>query len=124
MPVPISFTSIRVALDSGEGESPCADAHGHGVAAPYLIVKVPDLTLIAIQNGCRFPDAEVFQIIGGQSIEDQFTDKRHMPIWGYELFGDEADDAQAHQRATARVNSLVRYVRSIQLSAPCSSTNF
>jgi hypothetical protein len=47
-----------------------------------------------------------------------------MPIWGYELFGDEADDAQAHQRATARVNSLVRYVRSIQLSAPCSSTNF
>jgi hypothetical protein len=101
-----------------------ADARGHGVVAPYLIVKVPDLTMITIQQGCRFPDAEVFQIIDGQSNDDQFTDKRHMPIWGYELFGNEADDAQAHQRATARVNSLVGYLRSIQLSAGCSGKQF
>jgi len=101
-----------------------ADARGHGVVAPYLVVKVPDLTMIAIQHGCQFPDSEIFQIIDGQSNDDQFTDKRHMPIWGYELFGNEADDAQAHQRATARVNSLVGYLRGIQLSAPCSRTNF
>jgi hypothetical protein len=100
-----------------------ADARGHGVVAPYLVVKVPDLTMIAVQHGCQFPDAEVFQIIDGQSRDDQFTGKRHMPIWGYELFGDEADDAQAHQRATARVNSLVGYLRSIQLSSPCPSTS-
>jgi hypothetical protein len=101
-----------------------ADARGHGVVAPYLVVKVPDLTMIAIQHGCQFPDSEIFQIIDGQSNDDQFTDKRHMPIWGYELFGNEADDAQAHQRATASVNSLVGYLRGIQLSAPCSRTNF
>lgn len=101
-----------------------ADARRHGVVAPYLVVKVPDLTMIAIQHGCRFPDSEVFQIIDGQSSDGQFTGKRHMPIWGYELFGDEADDAQAHQRATARVNSLVGYLRSIQLSTPCPRTSF
>jgi hypothetical protein len=101
-----------------------ADARGHGVVARYLVVEVPDLTMIAIQHGCRFPDSEIFQIIDGQSNDDQFTDKRHMPIWGYELFGSEADDAQAHQRATARVNSLVGYLRGIQLSSPCSSANF
>lgn len=101
-----------------------ADARGHGVVAPYLNVKVPDLTMIAIQHGCRFPDSEIFQIIDGQTNDDQFTGKRHMPIWGYELFGDQVDDAQAHRWATARVNILVGYLRSIQLSAPCSNTNF
>jgi hypothetical protein len=101
-----------------------ADARGHGVVAPYLALKVPDLTMIAIQHECRFPDSEVFQIIDGQSSDDQFTGKRHMPIWGYDLYGDEADDAQAHQRATARVNSLVAYLRSVQLSSPCSSSHF
>lgn len=98
-----------------------ADARGHGVVAPYLIVKVPDLTMIKVEHGCQFPDSEIFQIIDGQSSDDQFTGKRHMPIWGYELFGNEADDAQAHQRAIARVNSLVGYLRSIQLSAACSN---
>ena len=98
-----------------------ADARGHGVVAPYLVAKTPDLTMIASRHGCQFPDAEIFQFIDGQSNDEQFTVKRHMPIWGYELFGDEADDAQAHQRAINRVDSLVGYLRSIQLSAPCSS---
>jgi cytochrome c553 len=101
-----------------------ADARGHGVVAPYLFAKVPDLTMIAIQHGCRFTDSEIFEIIDGQSNDDQFTGKRHMPIWGYELFGNEADDAQAHQRATERINSLVGYLRGIQLSTQCASTNF
>lgn len=95
------------------------DARGNGVVAPYLAVKVPDLTLIAGQAGCRFPAAEVFQIIDGQSADD--AGKRHMPIWGYEFFGDEADDAQAHQEAIDRVSRLVGYLRSVQLSTPCSS---
>jgi hypothetical protein len=37
-----------------------------------------------------------------------------MPIWGYEFFGAEADEAVAHRDATEKVDRLVTYLRTIQ----------
>lgn len=92
------------------------------MVAPYLVANVPDLTRIAVRHECRFSEAEVFKFIDGQST-DEIPGQRHMPIWGYEFFGDEADDAQAHELSTGRVNRLVAYLRTMQDSAPCPSAD-
>ena len=81
--------------------------------APLLTVPVPDLTLIAQRRGGQFPELEVFRIIDGQS-DLTGHGPRHMPVWGYEFFGDDADDETAHRRATDKVDRLVAYLRSIQ----------
>lgn len=90
-----------------------ADARGTGPVAPLLTVPVPDLTLIAARRGGEFPELDIFRIIDGQS-ELTGHGPRHMPIWGYEFFGDDADDEVAHRRATDKVDRLVAYLRSIQ----------
>lgn len=90
-----------------------ADAQGTGPVAPLLTLPVPDLTRIAQRRGGEFPELEVFRIIDGQS-DLVGHGPRHMPVWGYEFFGDDADDEVAHRRATEKVDRLVAYLRSIQ----------
>jgi len=90
-----------------------ADARGTGPVAPLLTVPVPDLTRISQRRGGQFPELEVFRIIDGQS-ELAGHGPRHMPVWGYEFFGDDADDEVAHRRATEKVDRLVAYLRSLQ----------
>lgn len=90
-----------------------ADARGTGPVAPLLNVPVPDLTRIAQRRGGEFSELEIFRIIDGQAdLADHGP--RHMPVWGYEFFGDDADDEAAHRRATDKVDRLVAYLRSIQ----------
>jgi len=90
-----------------------ADATGNGPVAPLLTVKVPDLTRIAQRRDGQYPELEVFRIIDGQS-QLAAHGPRHMPVWGYEFFGPEADDEAAHGRATLKIDRLVSYLRSIQ----------
>jgi mono/diheme cytochrome c family protein len=90
-----------------------ADARGTGPVAPLLTVPVPDLTRIAQRRGGDFPELEIFRIIDGQS-DLAGHGPRHMPVWGYEFFGDDVDDEVAHRRATDKVDRLVAYLRSIQ----------
>ncbi|MEJ0039886.1 MAG: cytochrome c [Gammaproteobacteria bacterium] len=90
-----------------------ADARGTGPVAPLLTVPVPDLTRVAQRHGGEFPELEIFRIIDGQS-DLAGHGPRHMPVWGYEFFGDDADDEVAHRRATDKVDRLVAYLRSIQ----------
>jgi mono/diheme cytochrome c family protein len=89
------------------------DARGSGPVAPLLTVEVPDLTRIAARRHGEFPELEVFRIIDGQS-ELAAHGPRHMPVWGYEFFGDDADDEAAHRRAVEKVDRLVGYLRTIQ----------
>jgi len=89
------------------------DARGTGAVAPLLTVPVPDLTRIAQRRSGEFPELEIFRIIDGQS-DLAGHGPRHMPVWGYEFFGDDADDEVAHRRATDKVDQLVAYLRSIQ----------
>lgn len=90
-----------------------ADARGTGPVAPLLTVPVPDLTQIARRRGGEFPELEIFRIIDGQS-ELAGHGPRHMPVWGYEFFGDDVDDEVAHRQATDKVDRLVAYLHSIQ----------
>jgi mono/diheme cytochrome c family protein len=89
------------------------DARGGGSVAPLLNVPVPDLTLISARRGGTFPNVEIFQIVDGQA-DLSAHGPRHMPVWGYEFFGEDADDQAAHARASAKVERLVQYLRSIQ----------
>lgn len=88
------------------------DARGDGVLKPYLKVAAPDLTLIAARRNGQFPQQDIYRIIDGQSSDDNAH--RHMPLWGYEFYGEDADDQKAHQRASERVSSLVAYLEHIQ----------
>ncbi len=89
-------------------------AHGNGPIAPLLRIEVPDLTLIAARRGGNFPELEIYRIIDGQADLGAHG-PRHMPVWGYEFFGNETDDDEtAHRQATEKVDSLVGYLRSIQ----------
>ena len=92
-----------------------ADARGNGPVSPYINVAVPDLTHMALANGGDFPAEKIYRVVDGQS-DSPAHGERHMPVWGYEFFGDEGDDRSAHQQATDKVDSLVTYLRSVQQS--------
>lgn len=111
---------LRPGAESGEqvylmscGSCHGVDARGNGPVAPFLKVEVPDLTHIARRRSGSFPAEEVYRIIDGQSSLLPHG-PRNMPVWGYEFFGDDADDEVAHRRATERVELLVKYLKSIQ----------
>jgi mono/diheme cytochrome c family protein len=89
------------------------NARGNGPIAEFINAQVPDLTRIAERNGGEFPTERIFQVIDGQS-GSTVHGSRHMPVWGYEFFGAEADDAVAHRDATGKVDRLVTYLRTIQ----------
>ena len=89
------------------------EARGDGPVSPFLTVDVPDLTRIAARRGGVFPAEEIFRIVDGQA-DLRSHGPRHMPVWGYEFFGDDPDDEAAHRQATEMVERLVEYLRSIQ----------
>ncbi len=95
------------------------DARGKGPVAEFINVKVPDLTQISAAHGGKFPTEEVFRIIDGQA-DMPAHGTRHMPVWGYEFFGQQADDERAHAEATEKVDALVNYLRKLQRPASAS----
>ena len=90
-----------------------ANAQGNGPVASVIGARPPDLTRIVARRGGTFPELEVFRIIDGQA-DLSAHGPRHMPVWGYEFFGTDADDEVGHRQAEDKVDSLVRYLRSIQ----------
>ena len=90
-----------------------ANARGKGPVAPLLDASVPDLTLIASRRGGSFPADEIYKIIDGQA-DLRAHGPRHMPVWGYELFGEDADDEAAHRDASEKIDHMVHFLRSIQ----------
>jgi hypothetical protein len=81
--------------------------------APILAVPVPDLTRIASRRGGSFPAEEIYRIVDGQAPLSAHG-PRHMPVWGYEFFGDDADDEAAHRAATEKIEGVVRFLHSVQ----------
>ena len=91
------------------------NAHGDGPVAPTLKQKVPDLTLLAKRRGGAFPAEEIHRIIDGRA-----TPRAHgsadMPVWGWEFYGFEGEDATRRKRAAELIDQLVGYLRTIQRS--------
>ena len=90
-----------------------ANARGNGPVSPLIAAPAPDLTLLALRRGGSFPVDEVYQIIDGQA-DLTAHGPRHMPVWGYEFFGADPDDEAAHREATEKIESVVRFLQSIQ----------
>ncbi len=92
----------------------CASCHGkngkgNGPVAPALKATVPDLTVIAKNNGGIFPVARVRRIITGEGMIASHG-SREMPVWGPIFSQVEADV----DRGPVRLENLVKYLESIQ----------
>ncbi len=92
----------------------CASCHGKhgkgdGPVAAALKATVPDLTMIAKNNGGKFPAARVRRIIEGQGMIASHG-SREMPVWGPIFSQVEADV----DRGPVRTENLVKYLESIQ----------
>jgi mono/diheme cytochrome c family protein len=93
----------------------CASCHGvggkgNGPAAPALKTPATDLTQLAAKNGDKFPDAQVMQVIKGDSMTAAHGNK-DMPVWGpvfLQMSGH--DTAQVQQR----IRNLAKYLASLQ----------
>lgn len=85
------------------------DAKGHGPAAASLKAKVPDLTVLAKNNGGKFPNVRVRRTITGEDVIASHG-SREMPIWG-PIFHQIEEDVD---RGNVRLENLVNYLESIQ----------
>jgi mono/diheme cytochrome c family protein len=96
----------------------CAACHGSngkggGPVAPALKAKVPDLTLLAKNNGGQFPSALVRRIIAGDEVLSSHG-SREMPIWGPIFHRIESDQ----DFGNVRIENLVKYLESLQSFTP------
>jgi len=86
------------------------DAKGNGPAVPALKTAPGDMTLLAKQNGGKFPELRVFNAIRGE-VGVAAHGSREMPIWGT-VFQDmnRSDTAQT----PLRIRNLTKYIESLQ----------
>jgi mono/diheme cytochrome c family protein len=90
------------------------DGQGNGPVAPVLKGHVTDLTRIAARDGGEFPTEDVRWVIDGRS-DRRAHGTREMPVWGRQLYDSrKSGDAAARARADASIDTLVRYLASIQ----------
>jgi mono/diheme cytochrome c family protein len=94
----------------------CASCHGldgkgDGPAASALKVKVPNLTLLAKNNGGTFSAARLRRTITGEEVMASHG-SREMPIWG-PIFHQVEEDID---RGNVRIENLLKYLESIQVS--------
>ena len=91
--------------------APChgLDGKGRGPAASALKAKVPDLTILAGNNGGLFPSIRVRRTILGDEVRMSHG-SREMPIWGPIFHQVEAD----MDWGNVRVENILKYLESIQ----------
>ena len=86
------------------------DAKGDGPMAAGLKTKPANLTVLAKNNGGKFPSARVSRTIMGDDILASHG-SREMPIWG-PIFHQIEDDQDFGE---VRLQNLLNYLESIQL---------
>lgn len=87
-----------------------ADAKGDGPAASAMKTPPPDLTVLAKNNGGKFPSSHVASVIRGQAtLASHGT--QEMPVWG-PLFSSISGGSQAEVQQ--RISNLVGYVGTLQ----------
>ena len=87
--------------------------HGDGPIQPLLKVGVPDLTRISARHGGKFPADEIRRIIDGRT-ELPAHGSRKMPVWGFELYGNDINDQTARREADETITRVVDYLQTIQ----------
>ncbi|PSJ56683.1 cytochrome C [Mesorhizobium soli] len=95
----------------------CASCHGisgrgNGIMAELLVKKPADLTVLAKNNGGRFPQDKVIATIDGR-VEVAGHGAREMPVWG-KIFRSDHEATNSAVSAEDRILALAYYIRSIQ----------
>lgn len=122
----ISSTALAAGkTDAGKKEydDNCSACHGakgkgDGPIAGEMKTKVPDLTVLAKNNGGVFPTTRVYEVIDGRQ-EVKAHGWRDMPVWGneYATRGGGASDDYPYDReafARGRILLLIDYLYRIQ----------
>lgn len=123
--VPTGSPSAAEGFDAGKREydENCASCHGpggkgDGAFRELLKTTVPDLTVLAKNNGGVFPVGRVYEVIDGRQ-EVASHGPREMPIWGADYsvvaapaFDDYPFDAEVLVRA--RILALMEYIYRLQ----------
>ncbi len=94
----------------------CAVCHGpqgkgNGPAEQALKMPPADLTILARENGGKFPELRVYGVIQGDS-EMAAHGSREMPVWG-SVFRDISRGSGAE--VNLRLRNLTKYVESMQV---------
>lgn len=97
----------------------CANCHGtfgegDGAVTPDLSVVLLDLRYLSDRNDDVYPREFVTDIIDGR-VTRAAHGPASMPVWGVEFSRTEGLDKEAAARVTAKIDSLVDYLESIQL---------
>ena len=124
------FAAAAVAADKPvdvgkfEYEGACAVCHGltgkgNGPFMGQLATRVPDLTVLARNNGGVFPFDRVYQSIDGR-LELKAHGSREMPIWGRSFrmqssaFFENYPAHDSESGARSRILALTEYVYRLQ----------
>jgi Cytochrome c len=86
-----------------------ADAKGNGPMVSALKTKAPDLTVLAKNNGGKFPSARVRSQIMGDDVALSHG-SREMPVWGPIFHQIESDQ----DFGNVRLANLLKYLESLQ----------
>ncbi len=126
----IASTSAGVAQDVSIGqreyENNCAVCHGivgkgDGILAGYLTQQIPDLSVLAKNNGGVFPVARMLDVIDGREAVAAHG-LRDMPVWGDEYnaqamsgrLGEYSAAGDVDAFVKGRVLALVEYISTLQ----------
>ena len=107
--VPTSASSGKEMFHSYCASCHGVDGKGKGPAAPALKMQPTDLTLLAQNNGGKFPGMHVMSSI--QDITQNVHGSKDMPVWG-PIFS--AVSSKKPDIAKMRINNVTEYIESIQ----------
>jgi mono/diheme cytochrome c family protein len=116
-----SFQNVVPVYDGGAlYAANCANCHGafgegDGIVTPSLSVVLLDLRYLAERNDGVFPQAFIHEVIDGRAMRAAHGPE-DMPIWGAEFARSEGYDAAADARVSAKIDALIAYLASIQIS--------
>ena len=99
----------------------CSNCHGaygegDGIIAPDLAVGLQDLRYISDRNNGKFPRRVVTEIIDGRELRLAHGPDG-MPVWGSAFSSSEGYNEAAQDRVRSKLEALVDFVESIQLSS-------
>lgn len=118
----LTIAADEMDIGKQDYDANCAVCHGPagkggGPYAAALKLPMPDLTVLAKNNGGVFPSARVFSLIDGRD-EVQGHGPRDMPVWGEDYLakaprGESIVNREGYVRG--RILSLIDYMNRLQV---------
>lgn len=114
--VPVQHTSPasgKIMYDSYCAVCHGVDGRGNGPAAPALKQPATDLTLMAKQNGGKFPGAHIYAVLQF-GTETSAHGSKDMPVWGPALRSLDRGSPTTEMVQHQRIVNLTNYLRTLQ----------